>query len=152
MKALSFTQPWATLVVTGEKKIETRSWKTNYRGVIAIHAAKGFPRWAKDLIFEDFFKESLAAHHYLESRQLPTGAIIGFARITACYSTAYFRTSTEMTSKEKAFGDYGESRWGWLLENPQIIKPIECKGALGIWEVPTEIEDQIKFQMGEKFL
>lgn len=41
MKALTLTQPWATLVAIGAKSIETRSWKTNYRGPLAIHAGKG---------------------------------------------------------------------------------------------------------------
>ena len=44
MKVLTLFQPWATLVILGEKKIETRSWKTNYRGEIAIHAGK---KWIK---------------------------------------------------------------------------------------------------------
>ena len=49
MKALSLTQPWAELVVLGEKQWETRSWRTSHRGRIAIHAAKKFPAWAIDL-------------------------------------------------------------------------------------------------------
>lgn len=40
MKAISLWQPWATLIATGAKQIETRSWATSYRGPIAIHAAK----------------------------------------------------------------------------------------------------------------
>lgn len=40
MKALTLTQPWATLVAIGLKRIETRSWSTPYRGPLAIHAAK----------------------------------------------------------------------------------------------------------------
>ena len=43
MKALTLTQPWASLVAIGAKRIETRSWSTPYRGLLAIHAAKGFP-------------------------------------------------------------------------------------------------------------
>lgn len=41
MKGLSLTQPWATLVAIGAKRIETRIWATSYRGPLAIHAAKG---------------------------------------------------------------------------------------------------------------
>jgi len=41
MKALTLTQPWATLIACGAKRIETRSWATDFRGRIAIHAAKG---------------------------------------------------------------------------------------------------------------
>jgi hypothetical protein len=31
MKALTLTQPWASLVAFKAKRIETRSWSTNYR-------------------------------------------------------------------------------------------------------------------------
>src|SRR5688500_9822529 len=41
IRALTLHQPYATLVAVGAKTIETRSWSTNYRGRIAIHAAKG---------------------------------------------------------------------------------------------------------------
>jgi hypothetical protein len=40
MKAVSLWQPFASLIYTGAKKIETRSWPTNYRGPLAIHAAR----------------------------------------------------------------------------------------------------------------
>ena len=43
MKALTLHQPWATLVAVGEKRIETRSWSTDYRGPLAIHAGKARP-------------------------------------------------------------------------------------------------------------
>ncbi len=46
IRGLTLTKPWATLVALGHKRIETRSWSTVYRGPIAIHAAKGLPRWA----------------------------------------------------------------------------------------------------------
>src|SRR5690348_17556570 len=48
MKALTLTQPWASLVAIGAKRIETRSWSTSYRGPLAIHAAKGFPKSAQE--------------------------------------------------------------------------------------------------------
>lgn len=43
MKALTLWQPWASLVALGIKTIETRSWSTQYRGPLAIHAAKRKP-------------------------------------------------------------------------------------------------------------
>ena len=30
MKVLTIKQPWATLIIQGDKKYEFRSWKTNY--------------------------------------------------------------------------------------------------------------------------
>ena len=38
MKALTIKEPWATLIIDGYKKYEFRSWKTNYRGKLLIHA------------------------------------------------------------------------------------------------------------------
>ena len=39
MKVLSLTEPYATLIRENKKKIETRSWKTSYRGELYIHAS-----------------------------------------------------------------------------------------------------------------
>lgn len=38
MKAITLHQPWASLIALGVKTVETRSWNTNYRGTLAIHA------------------------------------------------------------------------------------------------------------------
>ena len=43
MKVLSLTEPFATLIKEGKKKIETRSWQTNYRGELYIHASMTKP-------------------------------------------------------------------------------------------------------------
>ena len=47
MKILTLKQPWATLVAEGYKKYEFRTWKTNYRGEILIHAGKGLDNTSK---------------------------------------------------------------------------------------------------------
>jgi hypothetical protein len=43
VKALTIRQPWASLIALGVKRIETRSWSTQYRGPLAIHAGKAWP-------------------------------------------------------------------------------------------------------------
>lgn len=45
MKAITLHQPWASLIALGVKTIETRAWSTNYRGPLAIHAAKTTKPW-----------------------------------------------------------------------------------------------------------
>ncbi len=40
MKAISLKEPWATMVLKGQKTIETRVWKTNYRGKLLMCASK----------------------------------------------------------------------------------------------------------------
>jgi hypothetical protein len=39
MKTLSVKQPYATLICAGVKAVENRTWKTNYRGKMLIHAS-----------------------------------------------------------------------------------------------------------------
>ncbi len=40
MKALSVKQPWAYLLASGKKTIETRLWPTDYRGPLLIVSSK----------------------------------------------------------------------------------------------------------------
>lgn len=40
MKALSVKQPWANMIASGEKTIETRKWYTDYRGSLLIVSSK----------------------------------------------------------------------------------------------------------------
>lgn len=39
MKALSIKDPWAYLIAIGEKDVENRTWRTNFRGRIYIHVS-----------------------------------------------------------------------------------------------------------------
>ncbi len=40
MKALSVKQPWANMIASGEKTIETRTWMTSYRGPLLIVSSR----------------------------------------------------------------------------------------------------------------
>ena len=40
MKAISIKEPWASMIREGRKTIETRTWKTNYRGKILLCASQ----------------------------------------------------------------------------------------------------------------
>lgn len=40
MKALSVKQPWANMIASGHKTIETRTWMTSYRGQVLIVSSK----------------------------------------------------------------------------------------------------------------
>ena len=50
MKVLSLTEPYATLIKEKKKLVETRSWKTSYRGELYIHASStAIPKdWKND--------------------------------------------------------------------------------------------------------
>lgn len=40
MKVITIKQPWASLIVSGLKNIENRTWKTNFRGACAYSCCK----------------------------------------------------------------------------------------------------------------
>lgn len=148
MKALMLTQPWATLVALGKKKIETRSWATSYRGPLAIHAAKGFPRPARNLTAQEPFFSALGKGFNYD--YLPLGAVIATCelvnvmRIPAPGGPSLF----PLTDRERqvlvrlpppnpefSFGDYTPGRWAWLLANIKALpEPIPATGSLGLWE------------------
>jgi len=81
VKALTLTQPWAYLVAVGAKTIETRSWRATYRGPLAIHAAKGFPREAIELCFKEPFASVLKQFGVRTPGDLVRGAIIATCRL-----------------------------------------------------------------------
>jgi hypothetical protein len=85
MKALTLWQPWASLIVMGHKRFETRSWKRDslIGERISINAAKRPP---KDLPHE------LAALD-LDPLGLPLGAVLGTAVVTGNIIHRAFATS-----------------------------------------------------------
>jgi len=135
MRVLTLTQPWATLVCLGAKRIETRSWKSWYHGELLIHAAKSYPRWAKDVEKQEPFYSALRPHGCYSYPELGCGRIIGSVTVGECVRTEILRDDLPQLGPEVAFGDYSDNRYGWMLSNPRFLpKPILAKGALGLWE------------------
>lgn len=133
MKALSLTQPWASLVCLGAKKIETRSWYTSYRGPLLIHASKSYPKWAKDFTHREPFYSALRPHGNYAYPELVCGQIIGMCSVKDCVSTESIR---DLSHTESAFGDYSANRYAWILEDGHFLPhSIPAKGSLGLWPV-----------------
>ncbi|HYO22934.1 MAG TPA: ASCH domain-containing protein [Flavisolibacter sp.] len=129
---LSLLQPWASLVVMGLKKIETRSWQTGHRGLLLIHASLG----KKGKILS----EALPFKKYIpDFNSLPFGAIIGQVELEDIVPVEQLFYSAEklaaLTLEEKAFGDYTTGRYAWLLSTAVVFyEPIPVKGSLGLWK------------------
>lgn len=155
MKALTLTQPWATLVVHGIKTIETRSWRTNYRGWLAIHAAKSFPVEAQELCNKEPFRSFLLELGYIQSGHYPTGnfwfpfgEVIGQVNLvnvapiphTEFGYNAYVPGSENQvwlppSEPELSFGNYTPGRYAWIFATiVRFAEPIPAKGSLGLWE------------------
>lgn len=134
---LSLTQPWATLVAIGAKTFETRSWQTGYRGTLAIHASKGFPRDCQELCATEPFLSALLRVGYQNTRELPRGQVIAAVYLMSCISTDDWHPA--FGSDEYNFGDYSLGRYAWSFDDAVRIKPFDAKGSLGIWRLPRPV-------------
>ena len=105
MKVLTIKQPWATLIIDGYKKYEFRSWKTNYRGKILIHAGKSLEKEHNSKF------EIYNLHHEY-------GAIIGEADLIDCIKVDNeFQEKLEQENK-LVYGNHGHvANYAWKLEN-----------------------------------
>ena len=122
MKVLTIKEPWATLIIEKYKKYEFRSWKTNYRGKILIHAGLSLE---KDMLerFKDY------------NLTCSKGAIIGEADLVDCILVDE-QFNEELRQLDPVV--YGRSNhvetYAWKLENiKKYDKPIPVKGKLGLW-------------------
>ena len=123
MKALTVRQPWASLIADGRKTIEVRSWHTNYRGALAIHAGIHEPpagdlrRWG------------------LDPHALPYGAILATATLhdVQPYDADRHASAACLPGTPRA-------AYAWRLTD---VRPLDahvpCRGAQGLWSVPDAI-------------
>ena len=128
MKVLSLTEPCATLIKEKKKKVETRSWKTSYRGELYIHAS--LTKIPKS------WKENIEFMSLVENIPLNFGNIICKCNLVDCiYMTKeYVEEMKTKNYQEYICGEYKEGRYAWILENIQPLKqPIKAKGHLSIW-------------------
>jgi hypothetical protein len=161
MPVLTLHQPWASLIATGVKTIETRGHRTNVRGRIAIHAAarpvdRGWVGgWLVDRTRSDggWMRRSTLDPSF----RLPLGAIVATAELTDCVpmvdehpqwdGQAYLHVGVDLTlvvpwcgkarrgdivSSQRPYGDFRPGRWAWLLADVEpLAEPVPFKGGQG---------------------
>lgn len=143
MKCLTLTQPWASLVVSGMKLLETRSWNTHYRGPLLIHAARAYPNDARALFDVSPFKENLRAIGLWKDRihLVPCGVIVGMVDLIDVMPVEEFlRSDYPFYPTELAFGDYSPARYIWKLSNYRMFVPtVPYRGRQRIFNVPDDL-------------
>lgn len=129
MKALTISQPYASLIASGAKWVENRRWWTDYRGQLAIHAGKG--------------------QQYLSGPELqayPTGCVVAVAKLVGCVRLdnvrrmAKAKPKVRMPGTERYWSEilrhkHTEGPWCWILEDiTPLPEPVQAKGQVGLWE------------------
>lgn len=134
MKALSLWQPWATLIAIRAKQYETRHWSTNYRGPLAIHAAK---RPVKEDEITPTIRAVLADNGEAWDRLL-LGKVLCIVRLVDVVPTEEVIERVyrgEVPTMELHFGNYAPGRYAWELEMLRVAPGagIPARGAQGLW-------------------
>lgn len=136
MKALTICQPYAHLIALGEKRVENRTWSTDYRGWLAIHAGKS--RKFLDTDGQD-------------ERRYPDmafGAIVVVCRLTECVSELGGISDLILKRPELLWlttHEHVEGPWCWILEDViRLTDPLSCRGERGLFELPTEVASSLR--------
>jgi hypothetical protein len=137
MKTLTIWQPWASLIVHGVKRYETRSWETRYRGRLAIHAAKRWTTEQQNIARElagrwSEVSDALCHPDTGELLPLPLGCVVVEVRLVMCHRVESIRG--RLSPVERALGDYSDGRFAWEIEITRRRKPTPAVGKQGLWE------------------
>ena len=123
MKVLTLKQPWASLVAEGIKQYEFRTWKTNYRGKVLIHAGAGVEK--KEL---DRFKNL--------DLDYPSKKIIAEVEIEDCLELDDNLNKKIISENNIAYGSKYRTGYAWKLKNVKKINvDKEINGKLGLWNI-----------------
>ena len=136
MKALSFQQPWGSLICSGLKHVENRTWALSTLPVrILIHVGvKKVSGYNKDDYMPEqclsLMRNARVMGYLPETEDLPYGAIIGWADVARCVEAG--KNDSEIWADKDSIG--------WVLENVHILdNPIEnVKGKLGLFDYPLD--------------
>lgn len=148
MKALSIRNPWAAMIVSGQKRIENRSRRTTHRGLIALHSS-GRDRWdfagqASDLVAAEWRHLGWSGSPDRDSSHITHGAVLAVAEIVDVCGWQG-RSNCDCGPWAVPFQAH------WKLANVRALaEPIPCKGALGLWTLLDEVEAAVVAQLGER--
>lgn len=132
IKAISINQPFASLILNPphEKRVENRTWKTDYTGDVLIHAGKS-DRWLKT------WREPLPD-------PMPMGAIVGVIRLVGCVhieaiqSVALPDVIAWLSNHKHASGP-----WCWVLDDfRRFQEPVPYLGCLGLFDVQRSVVER----------
>lgn len=118
VRVLSVKQPWASLIASGRKTVELRSWSTKYRGPVLILAGSGIWRGT-------------------EYPTGPRGVALCVVDLADVRAAAPDDTAAACIVPPEGYG------FAWVLENPRPVRPVPVKGRLGLYRASAELMSQI---------
>lgn len=113
MKALSIRQPWAELILRGEKTVEARPMRTTKRGE-RVHIYAGKNR------IEPEEEARIAAEFGIDVDSLPRGVLVGTVEIIDCVPLEPGHSRMAGFAVTESTGGFA-----WLLKDPQRAETMQ---------------------------
>ena len=138
IKCLSLWQPWGSLVAKGVKRHETRHWSTEYRGPIAIHAAKTVVVEGAPVAL------CIAALGKNWKFAVPRGEVVAIAELVGCRDAG--RIVDQLTRADYEAGNFAPGRFAWVLDKVRpLMRPVPLVGRQGLfnWTPPEDLESRL---------
>lgn len=145
IRGLTLKQPWAWAVAHLGKDVENRTWQTHYRGLIAIHAGM---TTEYGVIMP--FPAAIRAHINAQRDDSPDlkvrGAIVAVALLHDCHLDA---KCTDLRTGRVGFCSPWAQRdsWHWRLKVTAVTEPVPCRGALGLWNLPDDVDELVRARL-----
>jgi hypothetical protein len=144
LRALSVKQPWAMAICHG-KDVENRTWGTQYRGLVAIHASKACDDLSLAVI--DWIEATAHLSPGQISREDHRGAVVAVAEIVGCHEDG--DAGVPCGARSCSLWAMPE-QWHWQIGNVRPLEtPVPCRGALGLWRLPEDVDEAVRAQLGE---
>lgn len=143
MKTITIKQPWASLIIEGIKDVENRTWKTNFRGRVLVHASARPANIKYEIEGQASIKEiqMFSALGRAEEDDL-FGCIIGSVEIVDCVINhpSIWAEKTTYAYLGKLTVECQPPIYNFVLANPiKFPEPIPMKGKLSFWESECEV-------------
>ena len=140
MKALSIKQPWVFAITDLGKRVENRTWPPPLYVIgeyIAIHASKGIDSNGYPAVV----RISGGAPPIMD--EIVCGAIVATARIVGWLDEKGRGNLIDPSQGHMVDDPWFMGPIGWLLDDVRKVGAYECKGRLGLWNVPSDIAVKI---------
>lgn len=149
--AITVKAPWSWAISHGPKRIENRVWQRSYRGSLAIHAGKGWDEDGEDSpLVQRAWREADLDIYKLDPayREIVLGAVVAVADLVdICGAQMWSFIPGGCTCGPWA----ARGQFHWKLANVRpLAEPVPCRGALGLWTLPDEVESAVVAQLGEQ--
>ena len=161
---LTVRPPWSWALLHG-KDVENRTWSTDYRGSLLLHAGAR-SRWDPDGAASPFVRHEWDRHVRRipgwpglpfsdvelnrKTTLMPFGAVVAVAELVACHLSPDFGGTCGAT-RTLCSPWAARDQYHWLLSDVRPLpEPVPCRGMLGLWRLPDDVERLVREQLEEE--